>query len=89
MLKRSASTLITLSEMTLGLGNSASVFGQPNCVPVQGKITNTFIALDGSRTRLGLRSPKEWRQAQVRIGRPGAGGPTPTRLGPQAACRYS
>jgi len=50
MLKRSASTVFALSAMTLGLGNSASVFGQPGCDPVQGKITNTFIAQDGSRT---------------------------------------
>lgn len=50
MLKRSASTLFVLSTLTLGLGNSASVFGQSGCESVQGKITNTFIAQDGSRT---------------------------------------
>ena len=49
MLKRSASILFALSAVTLGLGNSASVFGQ-SCDAVQGKITNTVIGQNPSRT---------------------------------------
>ena len=50
MPKRSVSSLLALSALTLGLGNSPFVFAQSSCTPVKGTITNTFIAQNGSRT---------------------------------------
>lgn len=48
MWKTRTPSLLAIGAMTLTVGTTAPALGQSACVPVQGKITNTFIADGGT-----------------------------------------